>query len=106
MVLVQSLLKKLKRLLLCLWLLAGQVNPPLQSDCVQIVGILINDFLNDLACPLQLFSVPVEGRTGKQISVSCHLFSLVQLQRQSVNGLLIDIPASFVIIDQSSSSCE
>jgi len=67
---------------------------------------VVNNFLSVLTSSLELLTVPQERSGDHQVLVRGHLLAVVNFEGKSVYCLLVDVSASFMIINKADACSE
>jgi len=76
-----------------------EIYPTFEGLRGQRVAIIIEEFLYNGTGPFELLCMPQKCAACKKITVGGHRFLLIQSYSQGIDGFLIDISASLMIID-------
>jgi hypothetical protein len=99
--LLENDLEHIHCFLLKLILVGPLVDPASQSLSIQIARIVFKQFLNLLASLLELLNVAQESGSAENVTVRSGLFPLIELEHIDVNGILVDVSAPLVVVDES-----
>lgn len=103
----QSLFEVLKGFQLELLFGCWEKDPSLQANGISITPTCsVYDLLAVLTSSFELLNVPQEAGSNEKILVGGHFFSVVHFKIVSVNGFLIHISASLMIMNHRNGCCQ